>query len=347
MAKKTDEQEYRTKTDRVNSSRAGRRRKKRLREALVVCSILVFVFVIALLCISIFLKVSTIVVETEGGRYSAEEIAAASEIKVGESLMRINKNTASGRISKNLPYIGTAEISITLPDTVTIHVEYAEPKMCVDMAGGLALLDIHGKVLQTGVGMPEKTVAEITGAPVVSAVPGQSVEFEQEDLFTYVTGLAEACEDAGVTCVTKIDFSNLLDVTLEVDSSIEVRLGPISKSMGKLRFGKEVIERTKAKPKLAGTKYVIDLTGDDSAYVRTQDKIDGVKQPEVVTDAEGNPVAPPDAQNAEEEDAGENENGEDYDAEDAYDDDEAEDDEEPAQEQEDGGDQEAYQGAVG
>ena len=346
MAKNTEEQEYRTKTDRVNSSRAGRRRKKRLREAVLIFSILVFVFVIALLCMSVFLKVSTIVVETESGRYSAEQVAAASEIKVGESLMRINKSAASARIRKNLPYIGTAEIKITLPDTVTIHVEYAQPKMCVNMAGGYALLDLDGKVLQTGVGMPAEHIAEIIGAAVVSAVPGQPIEFEDENTFNYVTGLAAACEEFGITGITAFDFSNTQDVTLEIDYSIDVKLGAVSKATGKLRFGKEVIDRTKAQQKPSASKIVIDLTGEDSAYVRTQEKIDADKQKqEVLTDADGNPIDPP--EDADAEDGEEDEDGDALDDEDEADEWDEEANEDDAPEADENGGEAENQGAVG
>ena len=281
MGKHTEDAGYQTKTDKVNSSGAGRRKKKARREAVLIVSLAVLACVAVLLCMLAFIKVGTVVVENTAVRYSNEQIIAASGVKEGDSLFSVNKKAVAQNIEKALPYIGSVTVKTKLPGTLTISVEYTRPKMCVMMDDGYALMDVKGKVLQTGVSALPDYIAVVTGATVLKAVPGETAEFLDPDLLKYVTDLAAAFEEKGITRLTALDLSDLTDVVAEIDYSVEVRFGAVTKVADKLEFGKTVIDETLRDVKNGGTRMVIDLSGDKSAYVRSRDSIDADKNNDV------------------------------------------------------------------
>ena len=272
MSRKKADEGYRSKTDRVNSSRAGRRKKKQRREALLVAGVLVFVLVVAVLSISAFMKVAFIQVENVNGRYTDDEIIAASGLKNGDSLMRIGKKAVNDKICLALPYVGEAKVKISIPDTVLISVSYTEATMCIHTVNGYVLLDNTCKVLQTDVSALSDYVAILKGVELVSAVPGHKAEFSDPDMATYVVNLAADFAKYGFYNVTAYDFSDILNVKAEIDYRVVVRLGNISKAESRLKFGKAVIDKTLQDVHLTGTRQLVDLTIDKTAYVDAIDE---------------------------------------------------------------------------
>ena len=278
MARNGEDGQYKAKSDQVKRSSASRKKYKKRRDAILIGSILVFVCVVAVLSLNVFLKVSEIRVENEAIRYTDEQIITASGIRVEDSLLGIKKKSVCARIEKQLPYVGEARIGIRLPDTVVISVTYTEAKLCVAQEEGYVLLDRTGKVLQTGVAVPSDFIAEVTGATLTEAEPGEKAKFEEDGMFSYVTGLAQAFEENGITSVTAYDFSKLSDIKVEINYNTDVKLGSISKAVNNLQFGKEVIDRTLTQYHGGDSKVVIDLTEGDKAYVRTQEDIDAAAE---------------------------------------------------------------------
>ena len=278
MTKKREDGQFKTKSDQVKRSSQDRKKTKRRRDALLIGSILVFVCVVAVLCLNVFLKVSEIRVENEAVRYTDAQIVSASGIRTEDSLLGLAKKSVCAHIEKTLPYIGKARVKIRLPDTVVISVTYTQAKLCVEDADGYVLMDLNGKVLQTGVAVPGDYIAEVTGAELKHAVPGETAEFTDDKMFTYVTGLAQAFDETGITGVTAYDFTRTSDIVVEINYNTDVKLGAIGKAVNNLQFGKEVIDRTLSQARGSTSKLVIDLTEGDRAYVRSQDDIDAASE---------------------------------------------------------------------
>ena len=278
MTRNSEDGQYKTKSDQVRRSSASRKKYKKRRDAILIGGILLFVCVVAILCLNVFLKVAEIRVENEAIRYTDAQIVTASGIRPEDSLLGIKKQSVCAHIEKQLPYIGKAHISIRLPDTVVISVAYTQAKLCIYETDGYVLLDRTGKVLQTGVAVPGDYIAEGTGATLTAAVPGEKAKFEEDSMFSYVTGLAQAFEENGITGVTAYDFTKLSDIVVELNYNTDVKLGSISKAVNNLQFGKEVIDRTLTQSRGSTSKVVIDLTEGDRAYVRSQEDIDAASE---------------------------------------------------------------------
>ena len=119
-------------------------------------------------------------------------------------------------------------------------------------------------------------MAELVGVSVDEAEVGSRVRFTDADMFTYVTGLVSDFEKAGYNNLTLLDFSDMNNVSAEVDYRIVVKLGSISKVSSRLNFGKKVIDENLINT--ASGRLVVDLTQDGKAYVRSEKNIEAAQQ---------------------------------------------------------------------
>ena len=170
--------------------------------------ILIGVFLIALMTAigtSAFVRILDIRVS---GYYvlSEAEILEASQVSLGDNLLRINANAVSQNIRSNLPFVSDVVIERRLPDTLIIEITESIPVAFALFAGDILILDSSGRVLQRGQYSTENLI-EIRGLAIGSAALGQAIvpatgtisrftdmrqvleAFEREDLKAYVSFL--------------------------------------------------------------------------------------------------------------------------------------------------------------
>lgn len=105
------------------------------------------------------LTVATISVDgTE--RLEPAQVAAASEISVGENLLHVDAGAAAAQIAE-LPWVASATVERAFPDTVRIEVRERDTLAVITAEDGPHLIDSHGEEFIIDV-PPEGTV-EITG----------------------------------------------------------------------------------------------------------------------------------------------------------------------------------------
>ena len=252
----------------------------------------------AVVCFLFFFKVRQVSVVNPAERYSDAQIAEISGINPGDGLMRIKTSAVSARIEQALPYVERAKLRRRFPDEVEISVEYARAALAVPYENGYALLSGRCKVLETGATALSDYVAIVSGVEIVSPEPGRAAQFTDPDMFTYLSGLVGAFADNGFLNVTAYDLTDLYNVTVEIDYKIDVKLGAIGKAESKLRFGKEVIDRTLADALLSPQKLIVDLTTEHAAYVRSKDAAEATSPTREIPPQGENPT--PDGEDAEE-----------------------------------------------
>ena len=265
-----------SRTDNVKKSSVQRKNRSHKKSHFVYIVLLLLVIAAVVgLSFTVIFNTEEIIVENSAVRYSDEAIINASGIKIGDNMPSMNVSHIAKKIEKELPYIGSVNIKRSLTNTVTVSVEYTRAAIAVPTVSGYAVLDASGKVLETGVYEPADYVAELFGAEIKNAVPGEKAVFTDSDMFTYVTGLVSDFEKEGYRNLTALDMNNISDVTAEIDYRITVRLGNITKAASKLKFGKRVIDENLANT--ASGRMMVDLTEDSAAYVRTQKNIDAAQ----------------------------------------------------------------------
>lgn len=275
--KNTHDVQPESRGEQMKKSAVLRKKRARRREFAAICILVaVVVITVAVLSFTVLFKTENVSIVNSAERYTDEAIKNIAGIEQGTNMLRLPTGIIEKRIEKSLPYIGRASIKRRLPDTVVVEVEYTHASMAVETVSGYTLLNSSGKVLENGVQILSDYVAEITGVELVKSDAGENAVFSDSDMFTYVTGLSTAFDETGFDNVTAYDFSDMSNIVVEIDYRIDVKLGPVSKAAGKLRFGKEVIDREL--DSASQGKLVVDLTTDNRASVRTQKNIDAASE---------------------------------------------------------------------
>ncbi len=119
---KNDNKNDRYLTDKVATGRTGRtkRRAKIVRISILVLSIILLCLLFLTLALPHFLVKE---VSVKGaGRYTAEELVALSNIKIGEEILAVDMNSAIDAILKNCPYVHSVSVTVHLSGKVVLNV---------------------------------------------------------------------------------------------------------------------------------------------------------------------------------------------------------------------------------
>ena len=233
-----------------------------------------------MLGLSVFFKVEKIVV-SGCGQYTAWQIQQASGVQEGDQLLTLSRAKASGKIISALPYVKTARIGITLPDTVNIEiVETRVTYALEDAQGGWWAIDSAGRVLSeiTGstdghtvisgvrlerpkVGEQAKALQETTAQTDAegNTIP---VTTTAEQRLTAVVDIAAYLEDNGIIGeAASLDVTDLYAIELWYGEKYQVLLGGSGDLGRKIQYLKAVVDDyAQNRPYEAG---VLDLSDPD------------------------------------------------------------------------------------
>ncbi len=268
--------------------RAARERALRRRRAAVVFSFLTVLAVLTAafaLCLTVLFQISEISV-TGTSRYSEEEILSACPIRPGENLFLADTAAAGEQIEQTLPYIGTATVSRRLPANLVIEVQETAAIGAIQYQNGYAVVSSSGKMLEFAASPPDGCPA-ILGLALSSAEPGKAVAYEDERQYRTFASLAAALESSGLSPVTQLDLSDPLQVLVEYDGRITLKLGLPQELDAKLRFAKEILSRGD----MQDEKGQLDLSGFPESDRAFFDEDTGVSLSQVVPAPESSAAA--------------------------------------------------------
>ena len=112
--------------------------------------------------LTLFFKVENITV-TGAGRYSAEEIIAASGVETGDNLILLDRYRVARRIYTSLPYITDVRPKQEFPNTLNIEVTETRALAAIQGGGAYWLISGDGKILEAADGPSASEYLQITG----------------------------------------------------------------------------------------------------------------------------------------------------------------------------------------
>lgn len=264
-SKRTSPQEPKSRDERRREYAMAKRRKNRIKRILTGLFFFIFLAAVAVtLCFTVFFKVSVITVEGET-QYSAEEIIKSSAIKQGESLFGFSAQEVSSSITQSLPYIGKATVKRSIPDTVTIVVESAEPSCAMKTDTGYILLDKDQKVLEK-TDKIDASIPVITLSGVEKADVGFPIKLKDAQVMSSFSLVVTSAEKAGLN-VTSYDLSDSSNIKIICENGeVTLKLGKVSADTidRKLLLASEAIKKEKENGN--SVKGTFDLTYDGKAY---------------------------------------------------------------------------------
>lgn len=264
-SKRTSPQEPKSRDERRREYAMAKRRKNRIKRILTGLFFFIFLAAVAVtLCFTVFFKVTVISVEGET-QYSAEEIIKSSAIKQGESLFGFSAQEVSSSITQSLPYIGKATVKRSIPDTVTIVVESAEPSCAMKTDTGYILLDKDQKVLEK-TDKIDASIPVIALSGVEKADVGFPIKLKDTQVMSSFSLVVSSAEKAGLN-VTSYDLSDSSNIKIICENGeVTLKLGKVSADTidRKLLLASEAIKKEKENGN--SVKGTFDLTYDGKAY---------------------------------------------------------------------------------
>ena len=228
-----------------------------LRLATVVAVVLALI-----LGLSIFFKVENIQVSGME-KYTAWDVRQASGISMGDNLLSLSKAKISGNIIAGLPYVGTVQVGITLPNTVNIHITELEVCYAIQASDdSWWLINSEGRIIEKTNASDAEDYTRVLGIRVENPVQGQPAVAEEqepepdENGFTVpVTVLGREYLQAAKTILSSmeangiigqmatVDVSNLGSIELWYGKQFQILLGDSSQLAYKVEAAKKAIDQ--------------------------------------------------------------------------------------------------------
>lgn len=207
----------------VNMRRAARRKKIRRRRLKI---FFVFMLIIALItagimCFTVFFPIKK--VNVSGSKiYSKSQIIKASGLTTDDKLFAVSEEKIENSIRKSLPYIEDVKLKRAFPDAVSLTVTDAKEYAFYESKGQYFILSDSGYVLKTQT-EPPQNVFQIITSGIKGEVSQKAVyknSAEQELIEMLIKELSSKKLN-----IDKIDVSNVLEITLQVEDRFTVKVG--------------------------------------------------------------------------------------------------------------------------
>jgi cell division protein FtsQ len=248
----------------VTNNRYGAPRGKKKKNALYAPLAFVLVCLAVVFAAGVFFRVRTIkVVGTTS--YTDEQVIDASGIELGDNLFFINRFKASSNIFSKLPFVESATIERSFPNSVTITISEGYAVAYVDWQGQEWMLTTTCKLLGTGTDHDLAGLIQITNITPESPSSGSIMTVGQEDSLklAYLQVLLPPMQELGlVGNVSVLDMDNAADPTFCYLDRFTVQMGPNENTEYKLRMLLGAVEQMDS-----DTTGDIDLSGGTTVHV--------------------------------------------------------------------------------
>lgn len=238
--------------------RVNRRRRGRSGAAGWVLLLLTAVAVGLALTSKVFVVKTINVVGT--GSVPAGEVVAASGIKVGDSIFRVNNETVAHQFEL-VGRVGFEGVVTSLPSTVTLQVRERIPRVIVNYAGLPTILDEFGYALEQGRELNRQNLPLVTGLRAISCQVGRKIQSETVNQVDAMNAVVTALYATQVyPIIAELNVSDLDNMYLMLRSGLMVKIGDSTNMQNKLAWMVSVINQ----PEVAGAGGLNVSTGNSA-----------------------------------------------------------------------------------
>lgn len=227
---------------REKEEKKAKKRRRRGNYVIYYIMLAIVAFIIfAILSVTVLFNCEEIVVEGES-KYSAEQIIEASGLKGDENLVKLSLLGVDKRILDELVSLDSAVVTKVFPNKIKITVTPAEPMANFYYAGKNYVISHVGRVMEI-----ERNAADCM--EVIGYQPGDNVVVgdyitaanpEQDETIKTISGTIDL---VGITEITELDITDMLNVGLVYDDRVEINLGSMLQLEEKLTIVKELTEK--------------------------------------------------------------------------------------------------------
>lgn len=224
-------------------SRNGRRHDQRRKRRRLVFRILLLILLLgAVACGALTLLCKAETIEIVGtARYDPALVLQTSGIQQGDSLLLMNADSISKKVSSALPYVQKVVLHRTLPSKVIVEVIEAAPARAYVMENGVALCDDQGRLLEILDFLPEE-IPLVLGVSLSSGADGGEAKWESEEQRDRMEDIDQLLEECGLDGITRYDLRDEVGLKLYYQDAIQLDFGSQSNFEYKVRFAKEYLD---------------------------------------------------------------------------------------------------------
>lgn len=235
-------------------------------------------------------NINEIRVSGESDMYSAEEIVAASGVKEGDNLLRLDCKKSERRILEELLYVETAKVDRDFPSSLEITVTRCVPAFNVNYGDGTLLVSRKGKILADN-GFITDGLPIIYGFEPDDKTPGKPAVSENTHKNEAFAELIKSMVEKDDNTISTVDMSDEHSIIVNYKNGMVFKMGNWSDIEYKLTLAETVMGQEDIK----GKKGYLTMIGNNQCGFRTSD--DPVIVPGNIesttsrnTDANGNPI---------------------------------------------------------
>ena len=209
---------------------------------------LVMLFLVAVLIMSLFFRVTEIEV-VNASDYSDREIIAASGIDKGVNLFFVDRFSAASMIFADLPYMDTVSIRRQIPNKIIIQAEGSAPAVYMVYDDEYWLLDRNGKMLGTTSALKAEVLPEIRSLEPITAMPGMEMIVEGQNVtrLAYTAELVTSLLGEGMLeKVSWIDLKDPDNPSIYYDGRLTVYYGALEDTSLKTALLRDAVSKLNA-----------------------------------------------------------------------------------------------------
>lgn len=212
---------------------------------------LLMLFLVAVLVVSLFFRVSEIEV-VNASEYSDEDIIRSSGIEEGANLFFVDRFSAASKIFSDLPYMDTVSIRRQVPGKIIIQAEGSAPAAWMLLDEEYWFIDRNGQMLGTVSQSEAEAYPEIRSLVPVTVIAGVEMMFDDKDevnakRLDYLRQLLTSLQAEGMLpYIQWIDFKNVANPCLRLDDRITVYLGEMDDTEYKIALLRDATEKLSA-----------------------------------------------------------------------------------------------------
>lgn len=209
---------------------------------------LVMLFLVAVLIMSLFFRVTEIEV-VNASDYSDREIIAASGIDKGVNLFFVDRFSAASMIFADLPYMDTVSIRRQIPNKIIIQAEGSAPAVYMVYDDEYWLLDRNGKMLGTTSALKAEVLPEIRSLEPITAMPGMEMIVEGQNVtrLAYTAELVTSLLGEGMLeKVSWIDLKDPENPSIYYDGRLTVYYGALEDTSLKTALLRDAVSKLNA-----------------------------------------------------------------------------------------------------
>lgn len=228
-----------TNVERPNSSKRLRRRRRNMSAYYFLVTLLVAGVGLSLSMTFLF-NINEIRVSGET-QYSSEEIVNASQVYIGDNMVRMKSDEVKNKILSSLIYVEDVKIKKAFPDVLEFNVIPSVPYANIEYENKYIMVSQEGKMLEV-IQSPREDLLTVTGLSLVDATLGNKIVLDDEQKLRIYDRICDEIENQNIKKLVSVDLTDKYEIKMDYDNRIAIELGDWTDISYKLAYVKRVLD---------------------------------------------------------------------------------------------------------